>query len=151
MKSKMVYVAVFLCLAGLAMAAEYTDVQKSAIEGLNWGFKMGQAYQLAMEGKDIDGFNAKVDEYNAWVRGFFGEDPDLLMEKMTDENAPINLQKPVLVTNDTSGKGIIHEIDGEAKSTIRTNDVNLLSDEAIKQYRESEEGKAGGVEYLGGV
>ena len=145
MKSKMVFIAVFLCLAGLAMAAEYTDVQKSAIEGLNWGFKMGQAYQLATEGKDIAGFNAKVDEYNAWVREFFGEDPDLLMEKMTEETAPINLQKPVLVTNDTSGKGIVHEIDGEGTSTIRTNDMNLLSDSAIADLGPGE------GEYLGGV
>ena len=149
MKNKMVYIAVFLCLAGLAVAAEYTDWQKGAIDGLKIGFEMGKAYQLAADGKNIEDFNTKVDNYNNWVKTNFGENPELLMEKMT---APVNLQKPVLVTNDTSGKGIIHEIDGSSGSNvISTNDVNLLSDAAIEQYRNSEKGRTGGVEYLGGV
>ncbi len=88
MKNKIVYVSIFLCLAGLAVAAEYTDWQNGAIEGLNKGFMMGQAYQLALDGKNIDDFNAKVDEYNAWVRANFGEDPNMLMPKMT---APVDL------------------------------------------------------------
>ena len=150
MKNKIVYISIFLCLAGLAVAAEYTDWQNGAIDGFKKGFEMGQAYQLALDGKNIDGFNAKVDEYNAWVRANFGEDPNLLMQKMT---APIDLNKPVLITNTTtSSKGIVHEIDGSSgNKTFSTNDVNLLSDAAIDQYRRSEEGKASGAEYLGGV
>ena len=35
MKNKIVYVSIFLCLAGLAVAAEYTDWQNGAIEGLS--------------------------------------------------------------------------------------------------------------------
>src|SRR5690606_9739585 len=112
MKNKIVYISIFLCLAGLAVAAEYTDWQNGAIEGLNKGFMMGQAYQLALDGKNIDDFNAKVDEYNAWVRANFGEDPNLLMQKMT---APIDLNKPVIITNNTTNsKGIAHEIDGSS-------------------------------------
>jgi hypothetical protein len=67
--------------------------------------------------------------------------------------APIDLNKPVLITNNTAGsKGIVHEIDGSSgEKTISTNDVNLLSDAAIDQYRKSEEGKASGAEYLGGI
>ena len=150
MKNKIVYVSIFLCLAGLAVAAEYTDWQNGAIDGFKKGFEMGQAYQLALDGKNIDDFNAKVDEYNAWVRANFGEDPNLLMQKMT---APIDLSKPVLITNTTaSSKGIVHEIDGSSgNKTFSTNDVNLLSDAAIDQYRRSEEGKASGAEYLGGI
>ena len=150
MKNKIVYISIFLCLAGLAVAAEYTDWQNGAIEGLNKGFMMGQAYQLALDGKNIDDFNAKVDEYNAWVRANFGEDPNMLMPKMT---APVDLSKPVLITNTTaSSKGIVHEIDGSSgNKTFSTNDVNLLPDAAIDQYRRSEEGKASGAEYLGGI
>ena len=103
MKNKIVYISIFLCLAGLAVAAEYTDWQNGAIDGFKKGFEMGQAYQLALDGKNIDGFNAKVDEYNAWVRANFGEDPNMLMPKMT---APVDLSKPVLITNTTtSSKG----------------------------------------------
>lgn len=159
MKNKMMYIAVFLCLAGLAVAAEYNDWQNGAIDGFKKGFEMGQAYQLALEGKDISGFNAKVDEYNTWVRANFGEDPQMLMQKMT---APIDLSKPVLVTNNTtSSKGIVHEIDGATgEKAIRTNDMNLLSDADIaKLEKESASGRAvgeylnGGAvgEYLGGI
>nr|WP_287849320.1 hypothetical protein [Methanothrix sp.] len=46
----------------------------------------------------------------------------------------------------------MHEIDGSSgNKTFSTNDVNLLSDAAIDQYRRSEEGKASGAEYLGGI
>ena len=74
----------------------------------------------------------------------------MLMPKMT---APVDLSKPVLITNTTtSSKGIVHEIDGSSgNKTFSTNDVNLLSDAAIDQYRRSEEGKASGAEYLGGI
>ena len=132
MKNKIVYVSIFLCLAGLAVAAEYTDWQNGAIEGLNKGFMMGQAYQLALDGKNIDDLNAKVDEYNAWVKANFGEDPNLLMQKMT---APIDLNKPVIITNNTTNsKGIAHEIDGSSgKNAITTNDMNLLSDAALNK------------------
>jgi hypothetical protein len=159
MKNKMVYISILLCLAGLAVAAEYTDWQKGAAEGLKKGFEMGQAYQLALEGKDIDGFNAKVDQYNAWVKANFGEDPAMLMNKM---DAPIDLSKPVLITNQTTpSKGIVHEIDGSSgEKAISTNDMNILSDADIKRlYKESESGRDAGEylsgravgEYLGGV
>ena len=150
MNNRVIYLAVFLCLAGLAVAEEYTDFQKGALEGLNWGLKMGQAYQLALDGKDIAGFNKMVDEYNAWVRANFGEDPNILMNKMS---APVDLTKPVLITNNTTGsKDMVREIDGSSgEKKITTNDVNLLSDEAIEKYRQSEEGKTLGAEYLGGI
>ncbi|MDD2755083.1 MAG: hypothetical protein PHS80_06080 [Methanothrix sp.] len=47
-------------------------------------------------------------------------------------------------------KGITHEVDGDgAKYT--TNDVNLMSDAAIEKYATSEQGKALGADFLGGV
>lgn len=122
----MKYIAIFLCLVGLAMAAGYTDWQQGAAEGLNIGFKMGQAYEQAQSGINVTGFNAQVDVYNAWVREHFGEDPMLLMQKL---NAPIDLSKPVLIANNTTQGGIVHAIDGMGKAkgaSYTTNDVNTL-------------------------
>jgi len=132
MKNKMVYISILLCLAGLAVAAEYTDWQKGAMEGLKKGFEMGQAYQLALDGKDIDGFNAKVDQYNAWVRANFGEDPAMLMNKM---DAPIDLSKPVLITNQTvPSKGIVHKIDGSSGKKVSTNDMSVSKNLSIEMF-----------------
>ena len=153
----MKYIAIFLCLVGLAMAAGYTDWQQGAAEGLKMGFKMGQAYEQAQSGINVTGFNAQVDVYNAWVREHFGEDPMMLMQKL---NGPVDLNKPVLVANNTTQSGIVHAIDGSNKAggaKYTTNDINLLSDSAISQYRAQQEAdrKAGyasvGDGYLGGV
>jgi hypothetical protein len=141
----MKYIAIFLCLVGVVMAQGYTDWQQGAAEGLKLGFKMGQAYEQAQKGINIDGFNAQVDTYNAWVRQHFGEDPMLLMQKMT---GPVNLQKPVLLTNNTTApKGIVHKIDGNTlpEGTYTTNDVNLLPDDVRLSL------KPGEGNYLGGV
>ena len=86
----MKYIAIFLCLVGLAVAAGYTDWQQGASEGLKMGFKMGQAYEQAQKGINVAGFNALVDEYNAWIREHFGEDPAMLMQKL---NAPVDLHQ----------------------------------------------------------
>jgi hypothetical protein len=87
-----------------------------------------------------------VDQWNAWVVKNFGNDASLLMEKMT---VPIDLQKPYVATNDTSGKGIVHTIDSVAQYT--TNDANLLPETARSRYEASEQGKATGSNYLGGI
>ena len=148
MKNKLVYIAVFLCIAGFAVAAEYTDFQKGALEGLNWGIKMGQAYQLALEGKDVAGFNEKVDEYNAWVRANFAENDTLLMEKMPEGTAlPKGLQNPVLINDDTTARGgIVHEMDG-SWGKYSTDDMNTLPDQITNHPSTWKEGG----EYLGYV
>ena len=87
----MKYIAIFLCVVGLAMAVGYTDWQQGAAEGLNIGFKMGQAYEQAQKGINVSGFNTQVDVYNAWVREHFGEDRMLLMQKLN--SAPVDLQQ----------------------------------------------------------
>jgi len=138
------------------MAAGYNDWQQGAAEGLNIGFKMGQAYSNALNGVNVTGFNDQVDIYNAWVRSNFGEDPNLLMSKM---EAPVDLSKPYLKTNATSDGGIVHKIDGNtaSNSTYTTNDINLLSDSVIAKYHAQEEAKknAGytptGDGFLGGI
>ncbi len=143
------YIAIFLCLVGMVMAQGYTDWQQGAIDGLKIGFEMGKAYEQAQNGINIDGFNAQVDRYNTWIRGHFGEDPMLLMQKMT---GPVNLQMPVLIANNTTQSGIVHAIDGTNElneGTYTTNDINLLPDAAIKQYQDSPD--YAGDAYLGGV
>jgi hypothetical protein len=150
------FIAVLLCLVGLAVAVGYNDWQQGAAEGLQLGFKMGQAYTNALNGINVTGFNDQVDVYNAWVRKNFGEDPNLLMSKM---DAPVDLSKPYLKVNDSNNGGIVHSIDGNTASNrnYTTNDINLLSDSTIAAYRAQEEAKkkAGyaptGDGYLGGV
>lgn len=138
------YIAIFLCLVGLVMAQGYTEWQQGAAEGLSLGFKMGQAYEQAQKGSNIEGFNAQVDTYNAWVREHFGEDLNLLMQKIT---GPVDLQKPVLLSNNTTAKGIVHKIDGNAlpEGTYTTNDMNLLPDSALKTLEPGEGNYLGGV------
>ena len=87
---KIKHIAVFLCLVGLVMAQGYTDWQQGATEALKMGFKLGQAYEQAQNGINVIGFNAQVDVYNAWVREHFGEDPNMLMQKINAPTEPIN-------------------------------------------------------------
>ena len=151
----MKYIAIFLCIVGLAMAVGYTDWQQGAAESLKIGFKMGQAYEQAQKGINVIGFNAQVDVYNAWVREHFGEDPMMLMQKL---NAPVDLSKPVLIANNTTGGGIVHAIDGMGKAkgaSYTTNDMNLLPESAIKAIAKDTNDptnpKKQGGDFLGGV
>jgi hypothetical protein len=146
---KMKYIAIFLCLVSLAMAAGYTDWQQGAADGLKIGFKMGQAYEKALNGINVTGFNARVDSYNAWVREHFGEEPMLLMQKL---DAPVDLSKPYILANNSTS-GVVHAIDGGSKwgSKYTTNDINLMPNGAIERYQKSEAGKITGDGYLGGV
>jgi hypothetical protein len=72
---------------------QYTTWQQGVIEGLKIGFHMGQMHALAKQGQNISGFNAEVDNYNAWARQHFGDDANLLMSKIvTASGAPITSQ-----------------------------------------------------------
>jgi hypothetical protein len=141
----MKYIAIFLCIVGLAMAQGYTDWQQGAAEGLKIGFKMGQAYEQSLKGINVSGYNAQVDSYNAWVREHFGEDPMMLMQKKLD--APVDLNKPILIVNNTTGGGIVHAIDGTGKAkgaSYTTNDMNLLPQNVADQWRRDNPGLGDG-------
>lgn len=128
------YIAVFLCLVGVVFAQSYTEWQQGAMDGLNIGFKLGQAYEKASNGLNINEFNTLVDSYNAWVKEHFGEGSNLFMQKITTPN---DLTKPVLITNNTnSSGGIVHKIDGmnQPGPTYTTNDINSLPVSAIEKY-----------------
>jgi len=98
----------------------------------------------------VAGFNALVDQWNAWVMGTFGNDADLIRDKMPVPVAPMNYQKPYLAAgNNTTDSMRGHQMDSRAEYT--TNDVNLMSDQAIAKYYASEQGKREGADFLGGI
>lgn len=140
-----------LLLVAPCMAA-YTPEQQTTLDGMRLSFQLGVAYQQAQAGQNVAGFNALVDQYNAFVRTNFGEDPNLLATKMA-ENSAVNLQKPYVLGVNTTSRGIVHSIDGSNKygPQYTTNDINLLPDWAIAAYHRSEMGEIMGDEYLGGV
>lgn len=156
----MKYIAIFLCIVGLSMAADYTPDQQATINGLRLSYQIGQAYEKYLQGGDATNFNALVDQWNAWVQTNFGQDSNLLMQKVT---GPVDLTKPYLLANNTTGGGIVHAIDGSNKaggSKYTTNDINLLPNGAISKYAtqdtwtDPETGKKSritGDGYLGGV
>lgn len=127
-------------------ALGYDAAQQAMINGTTLSWKMATAYAA----QDIPTFNALADQWNAWVRQHFGEDANLLMQKMA---GPVDLTKPYLLANNSSS-GIVHKIDGmnQMNTSYTTNDVNLLPKgvdptklKAVNPWQQ------GGAEYLGGV
>ena len=127
-------------------ALGYDATQQAMINGTTLSWKMATAYAA----QDIPTFNSLADQWNVWVRQYFGEDPNLLMKKMT---GPVDLTKPYLLANNSS-RGIVHKIDGmnQMNTSYTTNDVNLLPKgvdptklKAVNPWQQ------GGAEYLGGV
>jgi hypothetical protein len=129
------YIAILLCIVGLTMAADYTDQQQAIINGLRLSYQLGEAHEKYVQGGDVTTFNALIDQWNAWVRAIFGEDPNMIMQKVT---GPVDLSKPYLLANNTTQGGIVHSIDGSNKaggSKYTTNDINLLPNSAIGTYQ----------------
>ena len=146
MKS-MLIALVTMVFVVLPSASGYDATQQAMINGTTLAWKMATAYA----DQDIPTFNGLADEWNAWVRQYFGEDANLLMQKMT---TPVDLSKPYILANNTSS-GIVHQIDGMDemnRGSYVTNDVNLLPKgvdpatlKAVNPWQQ------GGAEYLGGI
>ena len=139
---------VLMAVAYIAFPAAlgYDATQQAMINGTTLSWKMATAYAA----QDIPTFNSLADQWNVWVRQYFGEDLNLLMKKMT---GPVDLTKPYLLANNSS-RGIVHKIDGmnQMNTSYTTNDVNLLPKgvdptklKAVNPWQQ------GGAEYLGGV
>jgi hypothetical protein len=79
---KGIIVISLILLAGLASA--YTPEQQTTLDGMNLSFRLGIAYDRAIQGQNVAEYNALVDEYNAWIRQHFGEDTSLLMSKLNE-------------------------------------------------------------------
>ena len=82
---KGIIVISLILLAGLASA--YTPEQQTTLDGMNLSFRLGMAYEKAIQGQNVAEYNALVDEYNAWIRQHFGEDTNLLMSKLNEPTA----------------------------------------------------------------
>ncbi len=135
------------CLAAVSLAAAYTPEQQNTVVGVKLSFQVGQAYEKAVRGEDVAGFNTLVDQWNAWVMSNFGNDTSLLMQKMT---VPVNLQSPYAAAINNSTSSIVrHQMDGTDQYTA--NDINQMSDAAIAKYYSSEQGRTQGADFLGGV
>ncbi len=83
---KGIIIILLIFLAGLSLVSAYTPEQQTILEGMRLSFQLGMAHQQAQAGQNIDGYNILVDQYNAWVRQHFGEDPDLLVSKINSAN-----------------------------------------------------------------
>lgn len=140
--------AIFLCIAGLTTAADYTDQQKAVMQGLRLSYQLGEAHQKYLTGGDVTAFNALIDQWNSWVQTNFGQDQNLLMQKVA---GPVDLSKPYLLANNTTQGGIVHSIDGSTNrsSKYTTNDVNLLPQGVADRWRKENPGMGDG--YLSGV
>ena len=107
MKGIIIFSLIFL--AGLSLASAYTPEQQTTIDGMRLSFQLGVAYQQAQAGQNVAGFNALVDQYNAFIRTNFGEDPNLLMSKINGAWAgPQNLieqRNPFNTSSDLSQFG----------------------------------------------
>ena len=146
MKS-MLIALVTMVFVVLPSASGYDATQQAMINGTTLAWKMATAYA----DQDIPTFNGLADEWNAWVRQYFGEDANLLMQKMT---APVDLSKPYILANNTSS-GIVHKIDGMDemnRGSYVTNDVNMLPKGVDPtKLKATDPWKQGGAEYLGGI
>jgi len=146
---KTIIVILLSLIAAISLASAYTLEQQTTIDGVRLSFKLGQAYEKVLRGESPTTFNALVDQWNAWVVKNFGQDPNLIMQKKT---GPVNLQAPYILANNTTSKGIVHQIDGANKAggaSYTTNDVNLLPQNVADQWRR--ENPTSGDGYLGGV
>ena len=147
---KTIIVILLSLLAAISLAAGYSPEQQNMINGTQLSWKLATAYAT----KDVATFNTLVDQWNAWVYQNFGQDPNLLMQKMT---GPADLQKPYILANNTTSGGIVHAIDGNKKAggaSYVTNDVNLLPkgfDPSTAKSSNPWSQQYGGEEYLGGV
>ncbi len=131
-----------VCLALITTAAAYTLEQQAMYDGTQLSWKMATAYAA----QDVPTYNGLVDQWNAWVQANFGEDANMLMQKLT---GPVDLSKPYLLGNNTTKGGIVHAIDGMnnmSGAKYTTNDMNLLPDPGnISQVKNE------GGQWLGGV
>ncbi len=119
-----------ILLAWLSLASAYTPEQQTTLEGMRLSFQLGVAYQQAQIGQNIAGFNTLVDQYNAFIRTNFGEDPNLLMSKINNAySLPQNLveqRNPFNASSDLSQFGkqqVLAQQPSDASKLLREDDL----------------------------
>jgi hypothetical protein len=100
-----------------ASATGYTPQQEEVIKGLEIGYKLGQMYALAQQGYNVSGFNAEVDKYNVWVQQNFGNDPNLVMSKMSTIQESGNVMPRYFPVPRINSVKPIHAIDASFNQT----------------------------------
>jgi hypothetical protein len=126
---KNIIVISLILLAGLACA--YTPEQQVTLDGMNLSFRLGIAYNKAVQGQNVAGYNELVDEYNAWIRQHFGEDTNLLMSKM---NEPPTVPESSAIISNTPMKKPFNTSSGLSK--FGKQQVPALPDSASKPTQE---------------
>jgi hypothetical protein len=69
-------------LALIPASSGLTDYQKGVLDGLTHGWSMAQRYCQA-QGGDPTAYNQAVPDYNAWIKGIFGENESLMLKSMS--------------------------------------------------------------------
>ncbi len=88
----------------IGSAYAYTPEQQTALDSMNLGFKLGEAYEKASQGQNVAEYNALVDDYNNWVLLYFGKNSSLFKTKM-DEPFKQFVTKPLNASSDLSRFG----------------------------------------------
>ncbi len=143
MKTVMLLVSL---LAAVSLAAALTPEEQATVNGLQLSFELGTAYEKAVRGENVTAYNSLVDQWNAWVMTNFRNETALLREKIV---VSVETLTPYYVENNTSSKGIVHEIDATKKYV--TNDINSLPDSVREEYAQTEKGKEMSKDFLGGA
>lgn len=119
-----------ILLAWLSLASAYTPEQQTALEGMRLSFQLGVAYQQAQIGQNVAGFNTLADQYNAFIRTNFGEDPNLLMSRINNAySIPQNLvsqRNPFNASSDLSKFGkeqVLAQQPSDASKLLREDDL----------------------------
>ncbi len=118
-------------LAGLSLASAFTPEQNTTLEGMGLAFQLGMAYQEAKEGQNVTGFNALVDQYNAWMMIHFGNETTLLMQKM--DNASANLESPYAIGKQVTEDTMVYASDASGNIEGMSADSVIANDNELDQ------------------
>jgi len=102
------------------------------LEGVRLSFQLGVVYQQVQAGQNVASYNALVDQYNAWVRQYFGTDPNMIMSKI-ETNMNLTGKKPFKNDSDLSAFGKQEVHDSEAKSNVRAMEWDQ-KDQTLKDF-----------------
>ena len=122
-----IFIISVVVLAAISLVSAYNSTQEAMIQGARLSWDLAKADTSG----ETTTFNTVAAQWNAWVRQWFGNDSNLLVG-----SKPIDLTKPVLIANNTTSGGIVHQIDGSsvAGPHYTTNDPNLLPEAARNSW-----------------
>ncbi len=128
---RIVTVVALLSIVSLPALAELTPYQQGIQEGLKAGFRMGQAYQIALDGKTSD-YNKMVEPFNARLKEIFADNATayslFMMQPIDNTQAgTTNSLTPYSKYTSKVAKPI-HAVDGswnQSQTSVPAEDPNL--------------------------